>query len=411
MNTIKPARLDQLFAFLGLLIPFASLVSGLGMVIVMSAASLFCLMCYPKDVYCGFKEIAQKNYSVIAVLLTLTGLNIYLAGDPNLAISSLMKTLAIFVMGGVVMLSCTRSNIVTITNPTAGRYCIIGFLIGITVLTAECLTDGFIIKQILFFLFGRTYFNLSDLNRGACIIALMLWISVLFINMQSATSERGNRYTLFMIAATLCAASLSVSLAALIATIIGSISFYLALYLKHNFLRFLKYAMPIMIIAFPGIVALSNPEKHLGEIIAQHDMAAAHRLAIWEFASEKALEKPLTGWGIGNSRIIPGGEAEYKPGLINMPIHPHNMPIQLFLEGGIVALLLGAYLVYCLFRQLERSKNSPHTIAAVTALLMAYLSISFPGFGIWQNWWIATLWIVAAFTRYAKRLNENNQNA
>ncbi|MEE2745537.1 MAG: O-antigen ligase family protein, partial [Pseudomonadota bacterium] len=63
-----------------------------------------------------------------------------------------------------------------------------------------------------------------------------------------------------------------------------------------------------------------------------------NRLHIWQFSIEKISEKPLLGWGMKTSKVIPGASDNRKisvPGslrkpnetryiLTNLPLHPHN---------------------------------------------------------------------------------------
>ena len=73
--------------------------------------------------------------------------------------------------------------------------------------------------------------------------------------------------------------------------------------------------------------------------------AALHRLMIWNFTAEKIREKPVFGWGMNAARNIPEGkqfiyDASNSKYGENLPLHPHNIALQVWLELGLVGALL-----------------------------------------------------------------------
>lgn len=140
--------------------------------------------------------------------------------------------------------------------------------------------------------------------------------------------------------------------------------------------------------------------------------SAGHRLAIYEFSSRKILEKPLLGWGLDSSRSIPGGAAgikiyacEFKGGrsqTLNiggqLPLHPHNGSLQVWLELGAVGVALFLGQLGMLIWRLQRSTagdGRPVIAGALTAIVLIY-NISF---GLWQSWLIFALIILCAIVR------------
>jgi O-antigen ligase len=135
--------------------------------------------------------------------------------------------------------------------------------------------------------------------------------------------------------------------------------------------------------------------------------SALHRMLIWDFALERAAEKPLTGWGMEASRNLPGGrdnpspEAMARlgvaptgerawlaaPGVERMSLHPHNGALQIRLELGWVGLALAAAAVLALGWGAGPLAAGVLASAAVTFLA---------SFGVWQPWWMATQAFAAA---------------
>jgi hypothetical protein len=107
------------------------------------------------------------------------------------------------------------------------------------------------------------------------------------------------------------------------------------------------------------------------------------REQIWRFAAERALEKPIFGWGLEATRAIPNyGETTLlaKGGRI-LSNHPHNVPLQLWMELGLPGLALGGWL---LFRLQQRVREPLAQAVLLNILVFAVLSA-----GFWRPRWMA----------------------
>lgn len=152
----------------------------------------------------------------------------------------------------------------------------------------------------------------------------------------------------------------------------------------------------VLVLALPWVLGAALPRD-----VSALPFSAAHRLLIWDFTAERIAERPVLGWGMGSSRAIPGGtertsqETRSAFGLTAqdahhwfihqqmLPLHPHNMPLQIWLElGGVgavlMALLLGLTALAC---------RNPASCGAFAAALV----ISLLSYGMWQYWWVAGL--------------------
>ncbi len=121
-----------------------------------------------------------------------------------------------------------------------------------------------------------------------------------------------------------------------------------------------------------------------------------HRLYIWQFAAEKIAERPFFGWGFDASRDIAGGSENVANFSAVLPLHPHNAALQLWLELGVPGVAIVLVLLSHLFLGLARSGLGRARIALAAAMAIAYLVIANIGFGVWQNWWLAVAWMMAA---------------
>jgi O-antigen ligase len=136
-----------------------------------------------------------------------------------------------------------------------------------------------------------------------------------------------------------------------------------------------------------------------------------HRLLIWRFAADRIAERPLLGWGIDASREVPGGHTDLSktvprldfPYRIEaMPLHPHNAALQLLLELGLPGLVLGVAVIgWGLWQVGFRAPLSAERRARALAWASAGLIVGMLSFGIWQSWWLSTLWLTAALSAAA----------
>jgi O-antigen ligase len=142
------------------------------------------------------------------------------------------------------------------------------------------------------------------------------------------------------------------------------------------------------------------------------------RIAVWQFAETRIAERPFQGWGLDAARRIPGGHdgtkaetlhiqnpvmrdrvtAYFNSGNIEqMPLHPHNAALQIWLEtGGVGAVLVAALVFVALSAIARRAPSGRSAVAASAAFAVSALLIAGLSYGIWQTWWLATLWLGAA---------------
>ena len=114
------------------------------------------------------------------------------------------------------------------------------------------------------------------------------------------------------------------------------------------------------------------------------------RVEIWNFSAERIVERPIFGWGFDAARDI--GKLKIKSedtGRSVMPLHPHNAPLQVLMELGIIGSLIIFGLLWLLTARLEKL-SSPSRISG-QAFFMATLAVSCVSYGLWQNQWLATM--------------------
>jgi O-antigen ligase len=147
----------------------------------------------------------------------------------------------------------------------------------------------------------------------------------------------------------------------------------------------------------PVLVAtLLRPEVHEAWL-ANRSFSGLHRLHIWQFVVRRIDDKPLLGWGMDSARSMPGGSDQLLGDHAALPLHPHNAALQLWVELGAVGAVLMAILAVVVGRAIWRLADPVARAGAAAVLAAAYVILS-ASFGVWQNWWLAALGIVAALT-------------
>jgi exopolysaccharide production protein ExoQ len=164
----------------------------------------------------------------------------------------------------------------------------------------------------------------------------------------------------------------------------------------------------VMVVTAPLTFARLERVPGLGETADSIKISAGHRLLIWSFAGDRIAERALTGWGLDASRAIPGGKDPIRPGEPWMPLHPHNAALQLWLELGPLGAVLFALLAAGLWDALALARWPPVYSAGAGAALTAALVSCSASYGIWEEWWLGSLWfcvfVILVMARIADRL-------
>lgn len=144
-----------------------------------------------------------------------------------------------------------------------------------------------------------------------------------------------------------------------------------------------------------------------------------HRLYIWRFVSDEILLKPWTGWGLDTSRHKHFAEKKILSDEIKketpflkvatldlLPLHPHNLPLQLWLELGFPGVFLILYLISLIIFAIPRLFKEKFNRAAAYASFASALIVNIGSYGIWQSWWVSGLWLTIIFVKFLESGND-----
>jgi O-antigen ligase len=262
----------------------------------------------------------------------------------------------------------------------------------------EILTGGAIVGLVHGLREGSTQEPLSKLVRGISVATLLTWSAMVYFH-RAARPGLGLALGLAALgtlwATTASAAALSASLGAVVCLVLVR--------LPVGAVRWAAGLAALWVLAAPLVLGAATKAIDSGRTSQnQANPSVAHRLVIWRFASDKIMERPLLGYGLRASRVIPGGSEKVLLGGKTLrferdrfSVHPHNGPLEWWLELGLPGAALGALVVFLLFRWPQRFADPVLRALLVGQLTTAYgiLNLSF---GVWQTWWLMAL-VLAAF--------------
>lgn len=123
-----------------------------------------------------------------------------------------------------------------------------------------------------------------------------------------------------------------------------------------------------------------------------------HRVEMWKYTSSKIFEAPLFGHGFDASRQFSDTfDTRGFSDLSLISLHPHNAGLHIWLETGLIGALLAVIFIGFIGRRAIFMSQSSKLMAASCAsfMFMATL-IASVSYGVWQDWWWAVLFCVAA---------------
>lgn len=255
---------------------------------------------------------------------------------------------------------------------------------------------------------GRWTRMYTRFDRGSTTVALMLWPVMLGL------IARGRR--LLLVDVLLPAAGVIFALpsrAAMLSLVVGALVLPIAWVAPRVTVAALGAGFVALVVAMPVLPLESAEIARIHQAAPWIPASGFHRLAIWHFGAERIAERPVLGWGLDASRDLPhGSDMLDDPNLPqvligygqNLPLHPHNAPLQWRLELGIPGTILGTLAVlWILAKAFSLSASNRATRAISIAVIPAALVVALLSYGFWQAWWQSCLWFVATFVLAALR--------
>jgi len=238
-----------------------------------------------------------------------------------------------------------------------------------------------------------SYFNdpLTTLNNGAVIMALLLWPVGMIV------WTRGHPAAAVLLVGIVAGGLLLLSSgASLLSIASGLIAFVLVFIFGRPAGLAIGVIIAGLIVMAPPLMESFSQSESIKNLAVDAPTSVEHRLLMWEFVTARIAENPLLGWGMDSARYLPQDDFRLTPNMEIMPLHPHNAALQIRLELGWPGVIITAALILAIFQAILNANLPKFQIAVRTAAASAYLSVGAVSYGVWQNWWIAMAWALAA---------------
>lgn len=344
---------------------------------------------------------------ILLAVIAWGGLSALWAVNPGETLSKL-AALAAYAIGAVALIGAGRTMTAE-QRRTLARALTLGLFVAFGLLAIERLFEAPILgaAKDLSKLNGEELYSIY--NRGLGICAVLIWPAMLAL---WQANRRAVAVTLPALLIVLLVAFGAWSV--LIGLSAALMAAALVLAGPRSGPRLLGGLAVIVVLAHPFVANWAIDRFAPANRAAISDnISINHRFIIWEFASDRIIDRPFAGYGFNASRSLPGGQrkvdllqtppkaasgkiAEMPRGTV-LSVHPHNAPLQWWLELGLPGAALGAMLLWLLYRG-AGAINAHRARALVCAQITAGACISALAWGAWQTWWLAALALAAWFT-------------
>ena len=300
---------------------------------------------------------------------------------------SLLKSLIVIFLAALVIVAAA-GELETHERRTVAGLALAGLGVGLVLLVIELAAGQPLANLLRGSRPGLPQLELSMLNAGLAALLIVMWPLALELGRRRA----GAGALLLLLAAVLVlwGVSASAKLALGLAALVGLAVFFGG----RRALRIFAVLVVAGIALAPVVPrTVLTPERFAASFPELRD-SALHRVHIWDFSARTIAQRPLVGWGLDSSRAIPGGQVEAIEHGPYMSLHPHNAALQMWLELGLPG--AAAFAALALIGLIAAGRLETWQRAAAAAALAAALGVASLSFGIWQNWWLATLALAAA---------------
>jgi exopolysaccharide production protein ExoQ len=333
-------------------------------------------------VLCSNRPVWRPGLAVPAVLIGLLlvwGIaSAIWAIDPLRALDQAARLAGILAAG--LALAVAAELIAAPRRLTA--FLVAGCILGITLVTVDLASHGALSKA-----FSDRFYQDAWLNQASVTLAILL------LPVSAVIGEQGRRAGGLLFAAVAVATVYALAgTAAKVTLAVGLPMAFLCYYWRARAARVAALVSILVIISAPLTFGRLERVSDLAATADAVKFSAGHRLLIWSFVGDRIAEHPLIGWGLDSSRAIPGGKDPIEAGATWLPLHPHNAPLQLWLELGVPGAVLLALLAACAWLALGRVEWPRLFAAATGASLTTGFVATFATYGIWQEWWQGSLW-------------------
>ncbi|MBT3766566.1 MAG: O-antigen ligase family protein [Rhodospirillaceae bacterium] len=336
---------------------------------------------------------------------------------PDETLSLILPLSATFFAGLVI--SSVASNFSATETETFSKFLVVGFFIGIIILTIEIITPLLLTQYLHSVILGKGFdttirargFGAENFYKnGVTIAALLFWpcLAILW-----------NRFGRFAaLALTLVLTFIffiSGSLSAFVALVTGVVAALGFLVFKGKAINIYIIAVVLATFAAPLIPQALPDTRELSKIAPRFPDSVFPRIVIWKYAASIIAEDPISGKGLDTARVVSrntkvikffgqNGGGRVTPGI---PLHPHNTILQIWVELGLVGAIIFGLIMITILRQVGRLKCDVSISTSVIGMFFTTFFVANVSYGIWQSWWQSAIWLNVAFIVLLAKANNS----
>lgn len=333
----------------------------------------------------------KKEIFFLGIVILLAFASSFWSPDQNFSFERSIKISTIFIPA-LFLLSAGR--LIKWPNKLPLEMIVVGVYLAVAaLLISEKISNYFILESIL-----REDVASHKLNRSFVVFSLF-FVPVFFL-LKNSGFEKIKKIILevFVFVLTGVALSLAESQTAQLCFVIGCLFLFLFPAKCRFSLRMLGGTVIILAIALPFLVKplqATIPEDILMDGILR-EASIIHRFEVWNHTADQAIKSPLYGQGIEALRFLESSERMEFQEATNV-LHAHNAALQIWVEFGLIGIILASFLLFYIFRSIDREEN----IALkrfYLAVFMSVLCCSMTGYGLWQGWQLGLFFLIATTT-------------
>jgi O-antigen ligase len=251
--------------------------------------------------------------------------------------------------------------------------------------------------------------NTSVMNRGIICCVFAFFITLPFI--QNLKWKENSKLLLTTITGLTMVVMLtfSQSQSAQLAFALGLIAFFA--FPTHWRLSYILLGISLLaaMLATPIIVEflyeslIDKPQTH----IWFQEAYIGNRVEIWNFVMKYTMNNPLYGYGIEATNYVRHFDFKHIYNEKNTVLHPHNFSIQIWMEFGLVGVIIAAGIINTLLYMVYKTEDALAR-KSLTVLFIVTMLISSMTYGLWQSWWIGELLFIVGLGTFLSNVHQTN---
>lgn len=398
-NLASQSPIALALGLVGLLTPVVALYATKGIIILFGLAVTICFFGFitKKDTHTS----SPKALGLSVLALTIWGVSSLIwtvSFDLSLTVA---RSLFISMLGGLLLVMSLKT-LDSRNWAIIGRSTISGFFLGVSLALID-VTTGYSISKIVHILRHSStwghYMPGFVINNGISLLVMLLWPTLVFL-----WHKKRHKLAFMGLIVTAYITVQSFNFAAAISIGVGSLSFLMAFFIPRIIYKVTAVGLTLLILGAPFAMQALPDARTIGKNLPELSYGVYPRLVIWQYASNLVMERPLLGHGIRTSRALSKADTqisflyrdkgEIRTGNTkDIPLHPHSGLIQIWLELGAGGAILGLILVLCILWGISSSVAPPMAKALAFAAFVSSLCLISVSYGLWQSWWMASLWL------------------